>query len=162
MLKINIASETKKNLKTFSIFFGIIIGMTIILITATLLSRNSWRSGLGLEMQKVLDSYSHGKYTVGKYVPIESNLSASTAVYTLVKKDGNKSLKHYGVIARIPSMLGPLPAVFIYNERDNVIFVGYAVDNGKAQPTVEMAVSNNIIKYWEELIPKIILKLQVN
>lgn len=158
MRKFRLDNEAKKILKNFSVFFGIIFGMCVILVVFTLLARNSWRAGLAVEVQKVLDSYSEAQFTVGKYVDLNSNLSTGTAVYSLIKKDSHKASKYYGVIVRIPSILGPVPAVFIYSQENGVTFAGYAVDNGRAEITVSMPIISNVMNYWEAMIPKIIEK----
>lgn len=162
MRKIRLDSETKKILKNFSIFFGMIFGMTAILVTFTLLSRSSWRNGLALEMQHVLDSYPETHYTVSKNLRIDSTFSTSAAVYSLLKRDERRNEKHYGVIVRIPSVLGPLPAVFVYEEKSGVFFAGYAIDNGKAGETVSVEIASNVMKYWEDMIPRIIAKTESN
>ena len=162
MRKFRLSAKSKKILKLFSIFFGLIFGMCMLLVIFTVLSRNSWKSGLALEVQHVLDSYQEVHYTVGKYVELDSTISTSAAVYTLHKKDNNKNQKYYGIIVRIPSILGPLPAVFIYCDSGTVNFVGYAVDNGKASDTASKQISSSMINYWEEMIPKIIAKTKSN
>lgn len=158
--RIKLNSEMKKQLVSFSIFFGIVFFLTVILVTFTLLSRNSWKSGLALEMQLVLDSYQETKFTVNKNLPVESTLSSSVAVYSLLKRDVRKDEKYYGVIVRMPSILGPLPAVFVYSEAAGVSFAGYAIDNGKASATVAMPLENTVMRYWEDMIPKIIAKTE--
>ena len=158
MLKVSINSSTKKNLTVFSIFFGILLGMVILLITMTILARNSWKSGLAGEVQNVLDSYQPGTYTVTKNLQLDSTFATSVAVFSLMKKDERKNKSYYGIILRMPSILGPLPGVFVYDESGKVFFAGYAVDNGKASVTVERKVSSTVIKYWEDMIPKIIAK----
>lgn len=157
MRKINIKPETKKQLTIFSAFFGIIFGLTAILVVSTLLSRSSWKEGLSREVQSVLDSYSPNEYSVGEYLPVNSSFSTSAAVYS-VHKSGHGSAKNYAVIARIPSILGPLPAVFIYDDGGNVFFAGYAVDNGKAEKTVSVTLSRSVMNYWEKLVPELVGK----
>lgn len=153
---IKLDTKSKKIIKNFLVFFGMVFGMIVVLIVFAFIARNSWRAGLAVEVQKVLDSYPHGQYTVGMNLPVNSTLSTSAAVYKLIKKDDRKNERYYGVIVRIPSMLGPLPAVFIYSENNGVFFAGYAVDNGKASATVGKRISSGILKYWEDMIPKII------
>lgn len=162
MRKFRLDNETKKILKIFSIFFGMIFGMCMLIVIFTVLARNSWKSGLALEVQHVLDSYPEAQYTVGKYLELDSTLSTSTAVYSLLKKDDRKNQKYYGIIVRIPSILGPVPAVFVYNENTGVRFAGYAIDNGKASDTVCKQISNSVMNYWENMIPKIISKTNSN
>lgn len=162
MPRINLDPATKKNIVSFASFFGMIFAMTVILVVFTLLSRNSWKNGLAFEMQRVLDSYPAAQYTVGANMRLDSSLSSSAAVYKLIKKDDRKSEKYYGIIIRIPSILGPLPAVFIYNENLGASFAGYAVDNGKASDTAEIHISSSVIKYWEDKLPDIIAKAKAN
>ncbi|MBR1535981.1 MAG: hypothetical protein IJ630_03480 [Treponema sp.] len=162
--KINIEEKTKRSLKIFSIFFGMIFGMTAILVTLTLASRSSWKLGLAFEMQQVLERYDEGTYTVGKNIPLSSNISTSAAVYSLLKKDMKANERHFGVIVRIPSILGPVPAVFIYSEKNkksDIKFAGYALDNGKATSMIKIQSSSNVMKYWEDMIPKIISKTEM-
>lgn len=153
---VNLDTKSKKIIKNFLVFFGMVFGMIVVLIIFSLSARNSWRAGLAVEVQNVLDSYPYGQYTVGTNLPVNSTLSTSSAVYKLIKKDDRKNEKYYGVIVRIPSMLGPLPAVFIYSENNGVFFAGYAVDNGKASATVGKRISSGILKYWENMVPKIV------
>ena len=162
MPRIRLDEEKKRILKDFSVFFGMIFGMALILAVLTLMSRNSWRNGLAIEVQHVLDSYQGEQYTVLRNLRLDSSLSTSAAVYSLLKKDGGQNERYYGVIVRIPSILGPLPAVFVYKERDGVFFAGYAVDNGRAEGAVSMRGSRNIIRYWEGMIPQIVAKTESN
>lgn len=158
MRRIRLDLEIKRILKTFAVFFGIIFAMCVLIVIFSLIARNSWKTGLAVEVQKVLDTYNESHYTVGKYIDLDSNLSTSAAVYALLKKDVVKSQKYYGVIVRTPSILGPIPAVFIYNEEKGVTFVGYAIDNGKASDTVDRQIASNVMNYWENMIPLIIEK----
>lgn len=159
---LNLDNKSKRILKNFLIFFGLIFGMAAILVIFSLAAGNSWKIGLAVEVQSVLYSYPDGQYTVGKNLELKSALSTSSAVYSLIKKDERKNEKYYGIIVRIPSVLGPLPAVFIYNDSKGVSFAGYAVDNGKAEETVDIRIANSIMSYWEEMIPKIIEKAEAN
>ncbi|MBR1404481.1 MAG: hypothetical protein IJ558_09910 [Treponema sp.] len=160
MRNFQLKPEVKKYLIIFATFFGIIFGITAILVTMTLVSRNSWKTALAQEMQVVLDDYSHGSFSVGKYLELNANISTSSAVYSLLKKDGNQTEKYYGVIVRVPSILGPVPAVFIYNEKKGVTFAGYASDLGKAGTTIQLSLSSGVMNYWEHMIPKILDKTE--
>lgn len=152
------SDDVKRNFRTFAVFFGIIFGMTAILVVFTLVSRTSWETGLAYDVQSVLNEYSDGEYTVGKYLHLQSAFSTSSAVYSLLKKDGNGQGRYYGVMVRIPSIVGPVPAVFVYSEKDGVQFAGYAVDMGKVGAASAISVSSGIMAYWERLIPEIVSK----
>ena len=86
----------------------------------------------------------------------KSLISTSAAVYSVIKKGQSKNEIYYGVIVRIPTITGPSPAVFLYNERYGTVFAGYALDAAKAANIVNERNATAIIRYWEKLIPKII------
>lgn len=157
--------SAKKNLKTYGIFFGIIIFMSAVLIASILYARESWQKGLASEVQSVLDSYEDEKFIVDKYVDVGTLASTSAAVYSLIKVGGEQrksSDSYYGVIIRVPSIVGPVPAVFVCNgnKADDVMFVGYAGDFGKAKGVLEFKNSGGIINYWRSMIPKITAKIE--
>lgn len=156
--RVRISAEKKKHLISFSIFFGIVFALTAALVTVTLLSRGAWRTGLAGEMQRVLDAGHPAQYTVGEFLPVESAVSTLAAVYSLSRMDARMSDRYYGVIVRIPSILGPLPAVFVYSASGGVYFAGYAVDNGKAGRTVDIRIESNVMRYWEDMIPRIVAR----
>lgn len=150
--------DVKKHLIVYGTFLGFIVLVFAILITLTLLARNSWKTGLANEVQNVLnDNYPDG-YTVNKYIELDSLLNTNAAVYSLIKKGASNSDRFYGVIVRIPTITGPLPAVFIYNEDAQVNFVGFATETGKANDLVNIRMASGNMNYWESMIPKIIKK----
>ncbi|MBQ0052581.1 MAG: hypothetical protein KBT11_11060 [Treponema sp.] len=151
-------SEIKKIAISFGKFFGVVFGLFAILITVILLSRNSWKNGLATEMQKVLDVYSPKTYTVSKYIELNTPISTSSSVYSLIKKGSSSAEKYYGVLIRVPTILGPVPAVFIYKENSSVYFAGFATDTGKASDLINLKTTSSNMKYWESQIPLIIEK----
>lgn len=157
--------SAKKNLKTYGIFLGIIVLMTAILIVSILYTRESWKKGLADEMQSVLDSYTDEKFIVDRYVEVDSLVSTSSAVYSLLKVESGlrkSNVPYYGVIIRVPSIVGPVPAVFVCNGNnvDDVRFVGYAGDFGKAKGVLEFKNSSGIMNYWRQMVPKITAKIE--
>ena len=77
---VKLDTKSKKIIKNFLVFFGMVFGMIVVLIIFSLSARNSWRAGLAVEVQNVLDSYPYGQYTVGTNLPVNSTLSTSSAV----------------------------------------------------------------------------------
>ncbi len=155
--------KTKKTLITYSTFFGILIFMTSILVFFTIKAQDSWKSELGKEMQAVLDKYPSESYIVDKYIPLNSTLSTSAAAYSLLKVGASPNDKYYGIIVRIPSLIGPVPAVFLCNGKncEKVDFAGFAVDLGKAVSPAEYKISAGIINYWKENITQIVKKIRI-
>ena len=87
-------------------------------------------------------------------------MSVSAAVYEL-KKTVTTSEKDFAVIIRIPTIVGPEPAVFICNSK-TVNFVGYAINNGKARNILSENNSFNNISYWVKNIYNILEKAGIN
>ncbi len=151
----------KKNLRDFGIFFGIIVFMTAILIFSILQTRESWKKGLAVEVQTVLDAYAGEKYIVDKFVAVDSAISTSSAVYSLLRPGTNSKDRCYGVLVRVPSIVGPVPAVFVCGEGefDNPTFIGYAGDFGRVGDMLDFRSSDGIMKYWQGMVPKIIKRI---
>lgn len=155
-------SDLKKHAALYGIFLGIIVLIFAILVVMTLLSRSSWRNGLSLEVQRVLNEYDPDVYTVNKFIDVNSPLSTSSAVYSLIKKGAPSSETYYGVIIRIQTITGPASAVFVTKNINSgnyqVWFAGFAENFGKASPVVDKRLSNSSMEYWESLIPRVIEK----
>lgn len=151
-------SEIKKHSAFFGIFLGIIVVVFAVLVTVTLLARNSWKKGLSTEVQAVLNSYEKDSYTVNKFIDLNSPLATSSAVFSLIKKGAPSNSECYGIIIRIPTAAGPAPAVFVYNGGVEVLFAGFCGDFGKARGLFDIELSSENIRYWESRIPGIIEK----
>jgi len=152
--------NAKKNLITYGIFFGIIVFMTISLIFSVLEVRESWKKGLAIELQNVLSVNHKETFVVEHFIETDSLISTSSAVYSLLKVGANKNEKYYGVIIRVPSIVGPVPAIFICKKNDisNIHFVGYAGDFELAKNSMDMNISNGINSYWKNNIKMLIEK----
>lgn len=154
--------KTKENLRVYGIFFGFIIFMTAILILFVSFARESWRKGLALDIQNVLNENNENSYIVDEYVAVDSLISTSSAVYTLLKVGASPSEKYYGIIMRVPSIIGPIPAVFVCSANDvnDLHFVGYSGDYGKTNDMIDFKISSGIMNYWKNMIPKITEKIK--
>lgn len=171
-------SDVKRHAALYGIFFGIIFFVFAVLITMTLLSRNSWKNGLASELQLVLNSYEKDTYTVNKFIDLNSPLSTSAAVYSLIKKGAKSDEFYYGAVVRIQTITGPAPAAFIYSGKklqaqtskgqnsasdfskngENVFFAGFCEDFGKAESLADIRLSNANMSHWENMIPRIVKK----
>ncbi len=151
----------KRNLRNYGIFLGIMVLMTAALIFSILQARDSWKKGLAVEVQSVLDAHADGKYIVDKFVAVDSTISTSSAVYSLLRPGTNSKDKFYGVIVRVPSIVGPLPAVFVCSERDmdKPVFIGFAGDFGRVEDIIDFKNSSGIMNYWHDMVPKIMKKM---
>lgn len=172
-------SDIKRHAALYGIFFGIIFFVFAVLITMTLLSRNSWKNGLASELQLVLNNYEKDTYTVNKFIDLNSPLSTSAAVYSLIKKGAKSDEFYYGAVVRIQTITGPATAAFIYSGKklqtqtaklqnsasepfahsgENVFFAGFCEDFGKAESLADIRLSNANMSHWENMIPRIVKK----
>lgn len=149
--------DVKRHATLYGIFFGIIFFVFALLITVTLLSRNSWKSGLAGELQLVLNNYEKDTYTVNKFIDIKSPFSTSAALYSLIKKGAKSDESYYGAVVRIQTIAGPAPAAFVYSGKQ-VVFAGFCEDFGKAESLADFTLSNANIRHWENMIPRIVGK----
>lgn len=154
--------ETKNNLRIYGTFLGILVFMTFILITATLLAKNSKKTFLAADMQRVLDQYEPDGYKVGSPLALKSAFSTSAAAFTLDRQNQRQNEFYAGIIIRIPTIFGPMPAVFICKDEEDAVFAGYAVDLAKAGGLDSQRLSRGIMNYWQKTIPKIIVRSEAD
>lgn len=149
--KIRRTTEINKELLIkFAIAAGTVLVLLGLLFLFTFLSRKSWSDGIAEQVRVVL-AENDLEYSVGDMDKIHSGVSASLVSFTL-----NEPEKH-GVVVRVSTLYGPLPAVFIYNEENKrASFVGFADLKGIAEDIIGPAVKGSQIPYWEGRIPKIL------
>ncbi len=150
--------EYKEQLIHYGILLGILVGFSIILVSATLLSRSSWKKSLAKEVQVVLDQHEPGLYRVENFIKIKTSLSTSASLYEIRNMTGKTTRKYYAIIIRVPTLLGPAPAVFIYNNITGSEFAGFAIDVHKAGNLLDPVLTSGIMKYWSNQIPEIVFK----
>src|SRR5574344_608074 len=114
-------SENTILLKKYFYFLGILVIVTAVLVAFTVLSRNTWQSGLKDQVTEILQQTKKDTYTVGEGIDIRTAFSTSGIVYT-VKEKGVKETE-YAVLLRVATLYGPLPALFLYTPGKEVQFV---------------------------------------
>ncbi|MDE7227267.1 MAG: hypothetical protein K2N31_02990 [Treponemataceae bacterium] len=153
-------NELKAACKKYGIFFGIMAGMTAVVLCVSLLAHGSWRHGLAQTAQATLDTYFPGAYVVGDFLEIKSTMATSAAVFAVRRADAAER-PVCCVIVRIPTVAGALPALFLYEPRSGVQFVGYALDLGTAAHVLNRTVQGSTIAYWQKRIPLMLEKAGV-
>lgn len=139
----------KKKLIDIAIVSGSFLVCAAVLVLLVFASRGLYRNGLKANVQTVLEkSFPDDEYIVGDFVELNSSRSLNTAVFSCAKK--KSASKKYAVITRIPGIMGMMPAVFLWTPGENAEFVGYALDNCKADSVFKKEYSAGIIKYWQE------------
>lgn len=143
--------NSKKNLARYAILVALASVMAALLVVSSIFSRGSWRRGLSAEVQSVLDR-SGLDYSVGEFLEQKSLMSTSSAVYRISGGAGEEGL---AVIVRVPSLIGPVPAVFVSVSGD-FEFVGAAGEYGGASPLLDYRLSSGIIDYWRKVLPVLV------
>lgn len=153
-------SEKKTFYKNMSIkagvFCGILAVFFAILVLFSLLGRKNWKAGMRHEIERVFEEKSYAEYFVGEYVKINSIMSVNCAVFNAqpsVKKDSPA----YAVIIRMPTLYGPVAAVYVYEtKKSEAAFIGFAQINERLVESLKNASFNSQVKYWGKKIPEIV------
>lgn len=154
--------ESKKIVRDFYIFMAIIAVFFLILFIPVFFSRNVWSDRLQKDLAKVLENHYPQTYQVGEQITINSALSTSLVAYELLPAQTNfpEKTPAYGVIARITTLYGIMPAVYIYTGNE-VSFVDFSIldSNLKKEGAIATGLKNSIqVQYWCSRIPQIITK----
>ena len=151
-------AKTKKNLVIYGSFFGILLAMLAAMFAAVWGARPSWKKGLAAEIQSVLEK-SGGDVRVGGFIELDSMISTSGALYSL---EGNDVGGKLALVIRVPSLVGPVPAVFTCaRDGSGVSFEGYAGDFGRTAPVLSSRISRGIMNYWISLVPRIVSRAKI-
>lgn len=144
-------------LKKWGIFAGFITTAFLLGLLFVFLGRNSWKNSLRKNVEKVYSNYAENKYTVGEYIKVKTPLMTNVAVYSLTAEDVKEDDYVYAVIARIPTLYGPVAAVFHYDSQnsDKAQFVDFANISGEMKGKIADAAVNSQIEYWAKKIPAI-------
>jgi len=143
----------KKTLKEYGIFMAFLCGMLILLMLLTFFAQKFWVSGLRRQVSSVLELYEPGAYTVTDYVSLKTPLDSSAASFVLKNKNGKSKNPVYGIIIRIMTVYGPMPAVFTYDTSQEPEFIGFACLTQDMSDRVKGISLNSTIQYWKKRIP---------
>jgi hypothetical protein len=114
-------SDSRKFLQEYILFFGTVLVLGIILFLLIFGTRTKWENGLRTQTQAVLNRVYPDKYQVGEAMrrdnsPVRVNspsLSVRFRITESIKSDGGRTAK-YCAIAKVSTIFGPLPAVYVY------------------------------------------------
>lgn len=146
--------DNKKFFRNYAFFLLILLVIFGILSYSVVLSRKSWSKNLGLSVQKVLDEYQPATWNVEAVITLKSPVSINSSAYQIRNKATGSMAK--AVIVRITTFYGPLPAVYIYREGEEVEFVGYSSLHGRIQTQLMNTNSDKRREYWQSKIPDIL------
>ncbi len=152
----NISFDSKKLMKQYGFFLGILVVLFCILVVAVVFSRNSWNRGLSNQIQKILNEYKPDTYVVEENISIKSPLAVSAACFKLIEKN-NENKNSFAIILRMMTLYGPQVGVFTYdNTNKSANFIGFATLQGRIKNQLKMNTANKRILYWQNKLPEII------
>ncbi len=153
-------AKYKKQLIQYGIFVGMLFLVFFILMLATLAGRESWAYGLRGQVAEVLGrSDVEINFSLGQLEAVNSPFAVSLAAFPLIEDDGQQPAGRHAVIIRIPTLFGPVPAVYLYEEgQKTATFIGFATLNGRVAGIVEANARYTQIAYWGKRIPAIFEK----
>ncbi len=140
----------------FVSLFSIFLLLFALSVAITLLTRKSWDQGLKVQVEKVLKEKKLD-YKAGEPFELSSALNTTLAVY-------NAGPGTFIALAKVTSIYGPLPAVFIYKSGNSEAeFIDYVLDEDFAKETFIENTKVNQISFWAKKIKNAIdLQLKEN
>jgi hypothetical protein len=155
--------EKEFSYKNFFIKYGLLMSIVSvsvgILVYFSIISNNSWTKNLGPSLQKVLNDGAtvENEWILNENISINNPLAYNASCYSVTNISEKKD--YVAIIIRINSFYGPLPAVFIMNEENEVTFVGYSSLNGRIKEKINKT-NDNRIRYWKNKIPQILKDIE--
>lgn len=140
--------------KRYGIFLLILVAIFGILIYTVLISQRAWTQNLKSSVEMVLEEKEPNTWTVEKNIKIKNSFTTSAACYEA--RNRKSGTLYRAVIIRVQTLYGPVPAVFLVDDDDNVYFVGYSSLHGIIESQLTNKQTSKRIEYWINKIPEII------
>ena len=81
-------------------------------------------------------------------------VSVNCSAYDVIDTKTNKTCQ--AVIIRVVTFYGPVPAVYLYNQDEEVEFIGYSTLHGRIRIQLMDTKSDKRREYWQSKIPDIL------
>lgn len=138
----------------YGIFAGVFSVIMFLCVYSTLVSKKYWNKNLSSNVLSVLTERTGDEWTVVEPVEIKNPFALNCAAFVVRNKAIDKT--YVSVIIRINSMYGPIPAVFLVDEKYNVGFVDYSNIHGTVKNQLDFEKYNNRIELYKARIPTIL------
>ena len=146
--------NNKQFFKNYAFFIIMLIIVFTILSYTIVIARKAWTRNLSVSVQKVLDENEQGRWKVGNSIEINNPLSVNCSAYDVIDTKTNKTCQ--AVIIRVVTFYGPIPAVYLYNQDEEVEFIGYSTLHGRIRIQLMDTKSDKRREYWQSKIPDIL------
>lgn len=151
--------EPKKLALHLAFFLAVVLVLFGILVLMTFASRDAWDKGLQRRVAQTIERLYPGEYIAGNKLVLQGPYATSAAAYELVPVSSQKTGPVYGVIVRVATLYGPLPAVYRYSATAGVEFIGFAVFDshiGKEAAITESLRNSVQVSRWKKRIPMLL------
>lgn len=151
--------DPKKLAIHFVFFLAIALVLFSLLILMIFVARDTWDMRLQKRVTQTIERLYPGEYVAGNKLVLEGPYATSAAAYELVPVSSQKTGPLYGVIIRIATLYGPLPAVYRYSPNSGAEFIGFAVFDphiGKEAAITESLRNSVQVLRWEKRIPRLL------
>lgn len=156
-----ISNELKTKLINSAIVMGIVIFLFSMLWTVGYFSKPFRTEGLRQSITAVLEQQYPGMYTVTNAVPIHNSAAMTVAIYHVQSLPNARKQYDYAMIARVATICGPKPAIFLYHEsQKRAEFVSFAFADKKTENLFAVTAENTQVRYWENRLAYLLKIIQ--
>ncbi len=151
--------DPKKLALHLAFFLVVVLVLFGILVLMTFASRDVWDKGLQRRVSQTIDRLYPGEYVSGNKLVLQGPYATSVAAYELVPVSNQTIGPVYGIIVRIATLYGPLPAVYRYSTTAGAEFIGFAVFDshiGKEAAITESLRNSVQVSRWKKRIPMLL------
>ena len=148
--------DPKKLAIHFGFFLAVVLVLFSLLVLMVFVSKDTWDKRLQKRVTQTIERLYPGEYVAGNKVELQGTYATSAAAYELVPVSSQKTGPLYGVIIRVATLYGPLPAVYRYSSATGAEFIGFAVFDshiGKEAAITESLRNSVQVSRWEKRIP---------
>lgn len=145
----------KQFFKNYGILLALFLFAFVILIYSVKLSRKGWSVGLRNSVEKVLNE-KQDLWLVGDNITLSNPITTNACAFEILNKETKETAT--AVIVRITTVYGPLSAVYISDENENVVFAGFSSLHGRIAKQFENKKIDQGIDYWKKKVPSILAK----
>ncbi|MBO5123731.1 MAG: hypothetical protein J6C11_01255 [Spirochaetaceae bacterium] len=151
--------ETKKLAINLGFFLAVMLLLFSLLALMVFCAKDTWDKRLQKRVAQTIERLYPGEYVAGNKVPLQGPHATSMAAYELVPVSSQTTGPVYGVIVRVATLFGPLPAVFRYTPQVGTEFIGFAVFDshlGKEAAITESLRNSMQVARWKKRIPRLL------
>lgn len=147
------SAKTYEALKAYGLFALVALGAMALLVAVALPSEGRRARSLGEKAQAVLDARGFESWKIIGSESAGAPLSFGADVFRAT--DGGKG-GGFVVAARVQTIYGPFPAVFVYDSAGGARFAGMMCLDGRVARAIGDGADSKRINFWKSRVPAIV------